>query len=278
MQRIESNFKKTAVVAPSNARYATSPPSYKPQAPFREVPLLGHQDQSTIHFHCGISNNFSSVVDGGFCLNESLDRRFAVQPHLIHPSSLSKGLNLVGLEKFAGLTQDLASGQLSEYLPGYIEWPRLLLENTLIQRSIDYEIANLTAIAQNIIAQGNPNLKQVHVTFSNGGFVFNEALKRLLPQYRETIVVITAGTTAIIDNQLAHKVYNVIGDKDWPSHVCNGGLSNIEKSKESGVRIFIIPQSETQGLLGGHYFMQLDYQKRISDIIKTEIEKAHEIY
>jgi hypothetical protein len=156
--------------------------------------------------------------------------------------------------------------------------PGLLLENSQIQRSIDYEVESLSRIAQNIIAKDNPKLKQVHVTFSNGGHVFNEALKRLPSEYRETIIVITTGTTAIIKNGMACEVYNVIGDQDWPSKLCNGGLSGIENAKDEGATVYLIPQEETQTGLGGHYFVQPNYQDRIGVILKTEIIKDYEIY
>ena len=90
--------------------------------------------------------------------------------------------------------------------------------------------------------------------------------------------MITAGTTAIIKNDLAHKAYNLIGDKDLPSQVSNGGMKGIKAAKEKGAHIRIIPQNETQTVVGGHYFMQPDYQRSISECIKEEIIGEHEIY
>ena len=204
--------------------YASTLATQKPAAPFREIPLLGYADQRTVHFHCGINNTFGSVVEGGLRLNESLDKQFAVQPHQIHSSSLVKGLAVVGLGKLASSFEPiLTSGIDSEFLQG-LELPGALLHDTKIQTSIDYEVAPLSQIAENIIKTGNPRLKQLHVTFSNGGYVFKEALKQLSPECRDTIVVITTGTTAIIENHLACKVVNIIGDKDWPSKICNGGM------------------------------------------------------
>ena len=253
------------------------PPS-APKPPIREIPPLGFPNQKTIHFHCGISNTISSIVEGAFQLHTSLDQTFAIQPHLIHPRSLSKGLALVGLEKYASAAQEIASDLHADHLPGgRLPLSKLLLERTIIQRSIEYEIAHLSSIAQEILAIGNPNLKQVHVTFSNGGYVFREALLQLPPQYRDTIIVITAGTTAIIENGLAHTVYNIIGDKDRASQLCNGGMAQIEKAKCKAI-IQIITQSETQGLLGGHYFMQSDYQDKISKYIKNQVKRNYEIH
>jgi hypothetical protein len=69
----------------------------------------------------------------------------------------------------------------------------------------------------------------------------------------------------------------VIGDKDWPSRVCNGGESGIESAKERAT-VEIIEQNETDGVLGGHYFKQPEYQQRIVYIINKEIATEYEIY
>lgn len=281
MQMIEILFPKreTPSAAPVD-RYTSSFSSDKPACPFYDIPLLGTSDQSTIHFHCGIKNNFSSIVEGGLCLNNTLDKEFAIQPHLVHSNNIVTGLTLVGLEKLeAGVSviKENTSSYLSLAAPS-LEVPGAVLEHSSIQKSIDYEVENLSMIAKHIIEKGNPNLKQVHVTFSNAGHVFNEALKQLPPEYQETIVVITAGTTAIIENHLACEVYNIIGDKDWPSQLCNGGLSKIEKAKNEGTNVYLIPQNETQGVIGGHYFMQQDYQHEISEVLKKEIIIEYEIY
>lgn len=199
---------------------------------------------------------------------------------LIHSDSVAAGLGVVFLEQ-----TDKGYSQGREILKetyGLKEndtprWPKVALDNSNIQKSIDYEVENLSKIAQNIIDQGNPNLKQVHVTFSNGGYVFNEALKQLPPEYRGTIIVITTGSTAIIDRDLAHKVYNIIGDKDIGSKICLGGLSGIKKAQEYG-RVVLIEQNETQAWIGGHYFMQPDYQKAILDYLRTKILKNYEIH
>ena len=79
-------------------------------------------------------------------------------------------------------------------------------------------------------------------------------------------MVVTLGTTAIIEDDLACKVYNIIGDKDWPSRVCNGGQSGIERASENAT-IDIISQNETQGIIGGHFFIQKEYQKTAKDVI-----------
>jgi len=128
-----------------------------------------------------------------------------------------------------------------------------------------------------IIEKNNPKLKQLHVTFSNGGYIFKEALSRLSPEHQDTIIVITAGSAFIIDDNLTHRVYNVIGDKDLGSIRCNGGEGGIEASKQAAT-IHFIHQNETAPIVGGHYFKQPDYQDKISIILKDEILNDYEVY
>ncbi len=278
MQTVQEIFKPIEGRSAETHNYASTLSHSKPEAPYFDVPLLGYKDQSTIHFHCGIKNNFSSVVEGGLILNDSLDQNFAVQPHLIHSNDIVEGLTKVGLEKLDKLSKGVQSGGLDSLWNGiYLEVPGTLLDVSKIKTSIDYEVANLRQISQAILATNNPNLKQLHVTFSNGGYVFKEALKHLTPEERETIIVITTGTTEIIEKDLAHVVYNIIGDKDWPSQICNGGMSGIEAAKDKA-EIRMVSQTETKPGLGGHFFMQPDYQKSISETIKNEINEKYEVY
>jgi hypothetical protein len=69
----------------------------------------------------------------------------------------------------------------------------------------------------------------------------------------------------------------VIGDKDWPSLMCNGGLKGVEEAKNKAT-VNIISQTETDGIVGGHYFIQPDYQDAIRTIVKTRVEGVYEIY
>lgn len=275
---VESHFKDKNPKPPAVSNYASTLSSTKPPGPFHPVPLLGYNDQSTIHFHCGIYNNLTTIIEGGLCLSTTLDKGFAIQPHLIHSNNVAKGVLMVLLQGANSNIQELQSAGIELTAPILTQLPEFVLEHSQIKQSIEYEIQNLTTIAQSILATGNPNLKQVHVTFSNGGYVFKEALKQLLPEYRDTIIVITAGTTSIIENDLAHMVYNMIGSKDWPSQVCNGGMKGIEEAKNNGADVRIIPQTETQTGIGGHYFIQPDYQSEISKFIKKEISNEYEIY
>lgn len=248
--------------------------------PIQEIPLIGRENQGTVHFHCGINNSERTITEGGSRLWETLDQNFAVHPHLIHSNSLAHGLKMVHWEKL--YNPQVTSESLSPIRAmnpdiDIVLLPKEILQNSLVQRSIEYEVSMLTKIADNIIEKGNSKLKQVHVAFSNGGHVLKEALKRLTPEQRQTVIVITAGTTAIIDEGLACKAYNVIGSEDWPSKLCNGGMKGIEKAKETA-KIGMIPQTETDGVVGGHFFLQSDYQKTVADIFKKEINNEYEVY
>jgi hypothetical protein len=252
--------------------------------PFSYIDPIGHYDKRTIHFHCGINNSEATIMEGGECLYSSLEQEFAIQPHLLHSPNIATGLTMVALEKLERVLDTVirANSPIQTSFPIQFTVPSLaipkdILRNSHIQQSIDYEVGMLTKRAQKIIEQNNPNLKQVHVTFSNGGHIFKEALKQLPPEYQNTIIVIPVGTTAIIDDYLACKVYNVIGDKDWPSKVCNGGIKNILEISER-TNIDIIRQKETDGVIGGHYFTQPEYQAHIKDIINKEIKNVYEIY
>jgi hypothetical protein len=146
-----------------------------------------------------------------------------------------------------------------------------------IPAAIDTQVEKLSSIAREILSQNNHKLKQVHVTFSNGGSEIKQVLEKLPPEYRDTVIIIATGTTIILDDNLACKVYNIIGEKDWPSRVCNGGTSGLDRKSEHA-EIRMIPQTETKAIIGGHYFTQPDYQKRIEDIISKEIQGKYEIY
>jgi hypothetical protein len=39
----------------------------------------------------------------------------------------------------------------------------------------------------------------------------------------------------------------------------------------------MLPQTETQFPVGGHYFVQPDYQKRIAEIITEDVREDYEI-
>ncbi len=273
VSRISDNYASSVLSGSAMNRAAI-------ESPFQEIPLIGSGHQSTVHFHCGINNNEGTIMEGGSRLWETLDQNFAVHPHLIHSNSLIQGLTMVHLEKLDHPQITHESLRPMRAINPDVELallPREILQNSFVQRSIDYEVSMLTKIAENIIEKKNSKLKQVHVAFSNGGHVFKEALKRLSPEHQQTVIVITAGTTAIIDEHLACKVYNVIGSKDWPSILCNGGMGKIERTMDFA-KIEMILQSETDGVVGGHYFLQPEYQKTVGEIVKMEIINKYEIY
>lgn len=210
-------------------------------------------------------------MEGGACLHKQLGGDFAVQPNWIHNNSLPHGLAMVGLEKtFVNPTPTdaLCWG-------GLLFLRNMIMSHSDIQDSVDFLVYELSTTAQRILAEKNPSIKQVAVTFSNGGYVYNEALKRLPPEYRQTVIVITTGSTAIIDKSLACKAYNVIGSKDWPSKFCNGGEAGITEAQKVA-NIEIIEQTETMPNIGGHYFIQPDYQKRVAEILMGEVFNTYE--
>jgi hypothetical protein len=59
--------------------------------------------------------------------------------------------------------------------------------------------------------------------------------------------------------------------------MCNGGLKGVEEAKNKAT-VVIIPQTETDGIAGGHYFVQPEYQNELKKIISNNIEKFYEIY
>lgn len=235
------------------------------------LPLIGQPGQNIIHTYCGIANDKKSVMEGGVCLHKQLGGDFAVQPNWIHNESLPYGLAMVGLEKiFADPTpaDALCWG-------GLICLRNLIMNHSDIQDSVDFLVYQLSTTAQQILTEKNPSLKQVVVTFSNAGHVCNEALKIIPPEYRQTVIVVTAGSTAIIEKSLACKVYNIIGDKDWPSKFCNGGEAGLAEAKKVA-NIEIIEQTETMPGISGHYFVQPDYQDRIAHILTEKVFPDYE--
>ena len=233
--------------------------------------------EGTIHYHPGINNSQGELWQGTHCAYQTLGENYTIRGHWIHDQGLFCGILNVSFGKLCkdrfAFTSSLPScaGLLGEIAKSFTK-----LNYSKIERAIDYEVSLFSNLAKEIKASNNPNLKQVHITFSNAGYVFDESLQRLPEEYRDTIIVITAGTTQIIGDNAAHKVYNLIGEKDWPSITCNGGRASIEKAK-NWASIRWVPQNETKFGIGGHYNNQSDYQKRISEIINDEIKGNYEI-
>ena len=252
--------------------------------PFGALPLIGLPFQRTVHVLGGIANSDVTMGESGYCLHKTLEKEFAIQPHRLHSDNLPHGLTMVALEKLSEI--ELQRG-ITNWIPFLQDidgakflaraLAKTILENSRIQESIDYTVENFSRLADEIIKKDNPKLKQVHIPFSNAGHVCNEALKRLTLEQRQTIIIIPVGTTAIIEDSLACKVFNVIGNKDWPSITCNGGLDGIREKSEKAT-VTIISQEQTQIGVGGHYFMQPDYQNTIKEVIYEEIKGEYEVY
>jgi hypothetical protein len=231
---------------------------------FRPMSLerVGSLEGRVVHFYCGIANDRLSVREGGYRLKEALGEGFSVQPHWVHKESLACGLGEVVLEKGC---QDVSTVQ-KMVLGWALVFGNLMLRYSDVQTSIDFVKEHLTKEAQRILTRGCAGEKQEHVAFSNGGYVFKEALKQLPQAYRDTVVVVTVGSTAIIESGLAYRAYNLIGDKDWPSRLCNGGEAGLLK-KAALAQIEIVPQEEVRRGIGGHYFVQPQYQMAIAKIL-----------
>jgi RHS repeat-associated protein len=233
--------------------------------------------EGTINYHCGVYNSQEAVFQGTQTLFETLGGNYTTRGHWIHNEGLFSGLLNVGFGKlcknrFSATNVLLAcTGMLGEATRFAMN-----LNYSDVKRAIDYEASVLSSLADEVISSNNDNLKQVHVSFSNAGFVLNEALPQLTPEQRDTIILITAGTTQIIGKNAAHKVYNLIGNKDWPSIVCNGGRGSIERAKD-WASVKFVPQNKTQFGIGGHYNNQPDYQNSIRGIINDHIKGSYEI-
>lgn len=238
----------------------------------RSVGVIGDSSNGTIHYHCGINNNNFEVISGRNNLHQIFEGNCAVEGHWIHDHDLLYGLRLVGSEKLRG---KLSAAFLA---PGLTVIANRIYEDSYLELSIQYEVQLFSILAQEIIKENDPNLKQVHVIFSNAGYVVNEALQRLPEEYRNTIIPIAVGTTKIIENDAAHQVYNLIGEKDWASRICNGYFKSLTRSMNPNADIKFIPQSETQAGVRGHYFQQPDYQKSVKEIINMEIIGIYEIH
>jgi RHS repeat-associated protein len=239
---------------------------------------VSENSQGTVHYHGGINNSAMSTQQATHCLFETFQGQYTVLGHWIHEDSLIGGLCNVGYEKtpkgaFSFTTTLLSCFGLSAGLAD------LALKDNYgkIEKAIQYEYNFLKLQASEIEKSGNLRLKQMHMAFSNGGYVFREALKRSSQEVRETAVVITYGTTEIIPQNYACKVYNLIGDKDGPSIVSCGGREAVEREAQLG-NVRIIPQTETRLWVGGHYNDQPEYQKALWTVLDREIKGKYEIY
>jgi RHS repeat-associated protein len=225
---------------------------------------LGDRDKGTVHYHCGINNTQHDSREAQTALYKILQEQCAVESHWIHNEGMIRGLSLVAAEKLRKHHLSIPilavighSYLSSSYIPDVIEYERLLLSTN----------------ADKIIALNDPSVKQVHVTFSNASYPMRESLLTLSPEQRDTVILISTGPTTLIERHLAHKVYNIIGDKDWPSRICSGSFI-----PRKSIDVDIIPQTETKPGILGHYATQPEYQDFIKDVIKKEIKGIYEMY
>jgi hypothetical protein len=270
-------FSERALSGPYYAEYKSKPP-YQP------INILGSAGQSTIHYHNGIMNSYDDILEAELTLYKNLDREFAIQPHMIHGSDERQGLSTVQLGRMGyNYIEEpskplIISKDLKFNEPQYAFAQRKCIEYG-VYKTVDYEVENLKSIAKDIIAKNDPTLKQLHVTFSNGGFIFNKALERLTPDERATIVVITLGTTKIISSDLACEVCNIMGSQDWESLMLNGGPNQIiELSLKNDESIRFIEQTNVSRYLRGHKFLQEDYQRELRERIKNVLSKKYRFY
>ena len=229
------------------------------------VGTIGDSNLGNIHYHCGINNSEEEVKQAQMALYNILGGERAVTAHWIHDHKITRGLGLVGSEK-------IAKNQYYTVCPGLTLLGRFYLGRSYMQDVIEYETRLLSRQAEDILKENNPLLKQVHVLFSNASYPFREALQRISPEARETVIAISAGPTTMIENHLAHKAYNIIGEKDWPSRICNGLVKSFIERENAIVQF--IEQHETKLGVFGHYFEQPQYQ----EYMRTILNDNREIY
>lgn len=245
------------------------PFGYKvPQEVFRPTALnpIGDPSRGMIQIGCGIGNTPQSVFSGAFTLYKGLDRSFAVQGLHLHSSNLIFGFLNVGAEKM--LAPYYSGSHPSLELRAF---KKVFDTTSHVPKSIDFLTQRLTAAAEDILSKNNNRLKQVHIAFSNGAYVYQQALENLTPKQRDTMIVMGVGGTTILNQNLAHRVYNFVGTKDYASQLCNG-------FKRSQRKAAVVPQKDFSWGTGGHYFEQPQYIEKIVDTINEQIKGNYEIY
>ena len=230
---------------------------------------IGAPNEGRVNYFCGIGNSREDVTRAQLVLYEILGGKYAIDAHWIHNPNLLYGLSLV-------LSEKLAKNQCLSIFPGLSCLSIPYLNRSHMKDVINYQVNLLTKNAKEILSQNNPRLKQVHVLFSNGTYPFREALLTIPQNYRDTVIVLSAGPTTLIENELAHRVFNMIGEKDWPSRMCTGLFKSFIDRK--GFKVEFIEQNETKLGVFGHYFEQAQYQKKIADRINKNIRGVYEIY
>ncbi len=255
--------------------YSFYGPSTQRQAP--QIRPLGDPTNGTLHFTCGINNTLDTVLETQNTLYTNQDGKFAIQAYQAHDFSMVHGLSLVACQKM-GINRTTADCILPILTPPILDMvDKVIFPDRWLQANVGRQLQEVANRADEILKLNNPLRKQVHITFSNGVSVMEEILKNLSPAQRNTVILIPVGPTKIVDEKLAFKVYPLFGDKDWPSHACNGGLKNVMKMCEAG-KAKMVFQKETQPLISGHYILQPEYQVDIKGTIIKEIQPNYEIH
>ena len=233
------------------------------------IGTIGDPDRGSINYHSGINNSASEVKQAQMALYNLFQEDYAITGHWIHNHNILHGLSLVGSEK-------LTNHPYCFLLPGMGLIGALHLGHSYMKSVIEYEKNFIKGNAEQILKENNPNLKQLHVLFSNASYPFREALLALPQEYRDTVIVIPCGPTTLIEKNLAHMSKNAIGKKDWASRSCHGLFQSF--IERENVDLEFIEQRETKPGVFGHYFEQPDYQSFIRRTIKTDIKSIYEIY
>jgi hypothetical protein len=151
----------------------------------------------------------------------------------------------------------------------------LTLGDSAEEKSIKYEVKDLSDRAEQILKKNNPKLKQLHIIGDDVGTVMNTAIERLPQKYRETMIVIFLRPIIAIDESSGCcKVYNIIGDKDCCLKMRCENLSG----PTSNMHIETVPQTEAESQIRGQCMMQSKYLRKVSQIILQEVSKNYEIY
>jgi RHS repeat-associated protein len=229
---------------------------------------IGDSERGTVHYHSGINNTDGSVAEAQTTLYNLFQEQYAIAGYWIHHNNLAYGLTLVAAEKIRGAESPVMPFGFQMLGSGFFAY-------SYMNDVIAYEAKLLKNNAEEILKEDSPRIKQVHLLFSNASYPFREALRSLSFEEQDTIIIVSCGPTTFIENSLAHRVYNIIGEKDWPARFCHGLFKGFMGRDD--VNIEFIEQTETKPGVFGHYFEQPDYQ---NEILKNmhKIKNEYDIY
>ena len=241
-----------------------------------KIPPLGTREQQSITLRCGINNTTDSVAQAQSKYHEQFSGKLTVDARHVHDSSFLHGITLVALQKL-GLERSVIDEIYTRFAPkSLVLLEKAFTNSNYFPASVDFEFSRIESKAKEIIATGRQDIKQLHIPFSNGGAELNEILSKLPQAYQDTVIVINVGTTQITDPGLAHKVFTLIGDKDWPSLTSNGGMGNVlERARNENIQI--VSQDETLPVVSGHYYVQPDYLNSVKNVITDQVLPFYEL-